>query len=152
MNGYVPDYVHLVREFIRVVKPGGVIYIDHECSPDVWSGGSAEYSCYKSALTQSLRKPLGLRVLQKARRLWSFRAWRRLALRKIWGINDEGDIHVTSEDHIEWDVIERLCRLDCDVLRSEDYLVCREHGAAPALYQQYCGSCADMRLMIFKKL
>lgn len=33
---HVPDYLKIVDEFVRVLKPGGVIYIDHEVSPSYW--------------------------------------------------------------------------------------------------------------------
>jgi ubiquinone/menaquinone biosynthesis C-methylase UbiE len=33
---HVPDYLAIVREMGRVVKPGGVLYIDHEVMPDYY--------------------------------------------------------------------------------------------------------------------
>ena len=39
---HVPDYLKIIEEMIRVSKPGGVLYIDHEVSPSYWNQ-SKEY-------------------------------------------------------------------------------------------------------------
>ena len=32
---HIPDYLGAIREMIRILRPGGFIYIDHESSPVV---------------------------------------------------------------------------------------------------------------------
>jgi len=43
---HVPDYLALVREMVRVTRPGGVIVIDHERSEASWD--SAEYRQFQA--------------------------------------------------------------------------------------------------------
>lgn len=33
---HIPDYLGILAEFMRVLKPGGVVFIDHELSAEVW--------------------------------------------------------------------------------------------------------------------
>lgn len=148
---HVSDYLAIVHEFVRVVKPGGVIFIDHECAPSYWDEHSEEYLAYKSALENAHRKPIKAKLMRKLKNVFSIRAWRRLTMRTFWGLNDEGDIHVTADDHIEWDKIDDICVRSGEVLRREDYLVCRESGSAPALHRMFSGKCNDMRLMIYRR-
>lgn len=147
---HVPDYLTAVREFVRVVKPGGVVFIDHECAPRYWGQHTADFTAYRSALSNVQRVPMSEKLIRKVKNVFSVRAWRRLAIRKIWGLNDEGDIHVTADDHIEWNLIEDICSGSGQIVRMDDYLVCREPGAHPELHQRYQEKCADMRLLVSK--
>lgn len=63
---HIPDYIGILSEFMRVLKPGGVIYIDHEASEEYWID-SPIYNDFKIALNQeskptfttNLRKSIG---------------------------------------------------------------------------------------------
>ena len=35
---HVPDYLRIVEEMARVLKPGGILYLDHEASDSYWEG------------------------------------------------------------------------------------------------------------------
>jgi 2-polyprenyl-3-methyl-5-hydroxy-6-metoxy-1,4-benzoquinol methylase len=35
---HVPDYLPIIREMIRVLRPGGIIYMDHEANESYWAG------------------------------------------------------------------------------------------------------------------
>jgi SAM-dependent methyltransferase len=48
---HVPDYLAIVDEFVRVVKPGGIIYIDHEVCPSFWEDNE-EYQQYCQELAE----------------------------------------------------------------------------------------------------
>ena len=39
---HVPDYLSLIKEFSRVLNKGGVIYIDHEASENIWNDDDKE--------------------------------------------------------------------------------------------------------------
>jgi SAM-dependent methyltransferase len=147
---HVPDYLGVVREFVRVVKPGGIIYIDHECAPVVWKG-SADYETYMMEYQTAYGRSFLQRLRRDARNVWSYRAWQRLVNRKLFGLSAEGDIHVTQKDHIEWNLIETVLRQQCELLAERDYLVCREANPDAPLFRQYEGLCADMRMVIWKK-
>lgn len=148
---HVPDYLSIIKEFVRVLKPGGIIYLDHENAPSVWLEESEEYEAYQRELKAKTREQLSPRLLRKFKLLFSIRAWRRLLKRKLQGLNEEGDIHVFKEDHIEWNKIDEILRQQCEQLKQEDYLVCRELSLEDSLYEKYKMKCVDMRVALWRK-
>jgi len=148
---HIPDYLRIVREFVRVVKSGGVIYIDHESAPCFWLEDSSDYKAYRNELWHTCGQPLVRRVGRKLRKLLSSSAWKRLVDRRLYALGDEGDIHVRKDDHIEWDRIEKVLAERCILLRREDYLVCREADPSPPVYNKYAGKCVDMRVVVCRK-
>jgi len=148
---HVPDYLAIVTEFCRVVKPGGVIYIDHECSPNVWIGADPDYQRYRKDLNQANRRTLRQSFVRKGANIFSAAAWRRLLNRVLFGLNDEGDIHVTADDHIEWTEVERVLSSSCDLVLRSDYLVCRELARDAPIHAKFAAKCADMRSVIYRK-
>jgi ubiquinone/menaquinone biosynthesis C-methylase UbiE len=152
---HVPDYLGVVGEFVRVVKPGGIIYIDHESAPCVWLEDYEGYDAYKDYSAQLLKvygPSLSQKIVRKLTNLFSYNAWKRLVDRKFYGLNSEGDIHVFKDDHIEWDRIENILLGQCGLITRQDYLVCREMAPSAPLHKQYDGKCVDMRLMVVKKI
>ncbi|WP_026840428.1 class I SAM-dependent methyltransferase [Citrifermentans bremense] len=150
---HVPDYLRVVDEFARVAKSGGLIYIDHEVCPSYWARGSA-YQQYLRELKESeqnhavpswkyllgiLRRKGGLRYLAAALRL------------RLKPVADDGDIHVTPEDHIDWPEIRRRLEFSCDIVAGEDYLVCRELQDPPPVWSRWRGRCVDMRYLVARK-
>lgn len=114
---HVPDYLKIVDEFVRVLKPGGVIYIDHEVSPSYWEindtyqsyleelgGDFGRNHLYELGITEKVS------VLSRLSSLLSVASWKRL-IRMFARIeheqlpDGEGDIHVYKHDHIEWEEI-----------------------------------------------
>jgi ubiquinone/menaquinone biosynthesis C-methylase UbiE len=148
---HVPDYLRIVKELVRVTKPGGVIYIDHEWCPSSWLGYSDEYKTYRKELQDAYGQPFMRRLARKLCILFSYNAWRRLVNRKIYGLAGEGDIHVFKDDHIEWHLIEELLLKQCVVLKRQDYLVAREVNSTPPIYEKYLANCVDMRVVICRK-
>lgn len=148
---HVPDYLEAVREFARVVKPGGVIYIDHENAPSVWLDDCDEYTAYKQELQAVHGKPLMEKLAHKFKCLFSPKAWKRVIDRELHGLIQEGDIHVFEHDHIEWDRIEQVLLRNCTILKSEDYLVCREPSTDPPLHAKHEAKCVDMRVIVSRK-
>lgn len=148
---HVPDYLAAVREFMRVVRPGGIIYIDHEAAPQIWRDDQPAYREYQAALQDAYGPSSAARLKRKLSNIFSYSAWLRLANRKLYGLNEEGDIHVTKDDHIEWEEIERILLERCDVLTRQDYLVCREVAAPPPLHERFNGGPVDIRLLVCRK-
>jgi ubiquinone/menaquinone biosynthesis C-methylase UbiE len=142
---HVPDYLHIVKEMGRVLKPGGVIYIDHEVNE----------SYYK-------RPKEYIEFLQKARPAVNLKRYLRLLLdvkgykhlfRRLMNprYKPEGDIHVWPDDHIEWDRIEQLLTSEgFEIILKEDYLLYK-NNYGPDVYNEYKDKCADESVLIARK-
>lgn len=142
---HVPDYLSLVEEMARVVCPGGVLFIDHESSLDSWNPS-----------------PEGLEYLRR------FREGRKPSWKERWGpsglwyrfkwkwhtlqdprYQEEGDIHIWPDDHIEWGLIEdKLRPAGFTKIIRQDYLVCRETIADAPLYHEFAEKYQDMTLLV----
>ena len=143
---HVPDYLRIVKEMCRVLKPGGVIYIDHEVNESYYDR-SKEY----------------VEFLGKARPIINFKRYLRLLFnvkgykhifRRIRNprYKKEGDIHVWPDDHIEWDKIEQLLITEgLEILLKQDYLLYKNYYDVD-VYNEYKDKCADERLLIARKL
>ena len=69
---HVPDYFSIVGEFMRVLKPGGILYLDHEVCPSYWEANQL-YEGYLEELGEAFRQAyllaLGLRDNKKSYRV-----------------------------------------------------------------------------------
>jgi ubiquinone/menaquinone biosynthesis C-methylase UbiE len=142
---HVPDYLAIIREMCRVLKPGGILYIDHEVNENYYQ-----------------RPPAYREFLRRAKPRCDWRRYGRLItdprgyihiLRRLFNprYKREGDIHVWPDDHIEWDRIEAVVmEAGLDVVHQEDYLLCR-NIYAPEVYEAYKDRCTDERLLVARK-
>jgi ubiquinone/menaquinone biosynthesis C-methylase UbiE len=140
---HIPDYLNAIKEMIRVLKPGGVLYIDHEHSLSHWKEDSV-YMEFASAASTPKRRPLTRffyprTYMHKIRTLINPR------------YEPEGDIHVFADDHIEWGkIVDLLAESNCEVLKKEDYLVYKAEYKKE-VYDAYASQCADMTMVIARK-
>jgi len=142
---HVPDYLRIVEEMCRVLKPGGVIYIDHEVNESYWQ-----------------RPQAYIEFLQKARPTVNLKRFFRLLLdikgyihilRRIVNprYKREGDIHVWPDDHIEWDRIERILGAKgLETVLRQDYLLYKNRYNLD-VYREYKDRCADERILVARK-
>jgi ubiquinone/menaquinone biosynthesis C-methylase UbiE len=146
---HVSDYAALVSEMARVVRPGGIVYLDHERAETSWT--SAEYRRF-------LREVV---VAPPPRRWWYWlqpsRYWKRLRPALEWRrwIDSrwmpEGDLHIWPDDHIEWARIERaLAERGCVVVHSEEYLLF-EPRYDRDVWESWRTRCVDMRMLIARR-
>lgn len=155
---HVPDYLGIVAELARVLRPGGVLYIDHEVAPAHWNptGTLAEYR--RLATPPAPTAPGPARFFKPSTYVRKLRSWldpaerRRRRMKRLdprW--REEGDIHVWPDDHIEWDRIETvLGGAGFDVVFRRDYL--HYDARVPrALWKAYEERCADMRVLVMRK-
>lgn len=149
---HVPDYLGMVEELYRVVRPGGVVFLDHESSDAVWAREPALLA-FQQAL-EDRRHPGWWHPGRKRWQRYLMPSKYVFAVRQridplFW--LDEADIHVWPADHIEWAEVERVLRArGAEILRAEDYLVFRD-GYPPDLYEAHRGRCDDMRLLVARK-
>lgn len=92
---HVPDYLTIVKELVRVLKVGGVLYIDHERSDGFWLNNG---SFKKFDKKMRSRSKLDFRKYFVVTNYidWFIRKFLDSRYRR------EGDIHVFPDDHIEW--------------------------------------------------
>lgn len=118
---HVPDYLALVDEMVRVLRPGGVILLEHEKAPQYWTPSPA------------LERFLNGAVVWPEKRWTRFvdprRYWARIRPHLIWQRwfdarwMPEGDIHIWPDDHVEWASVEaRLRAGGCAPVAVEDHL------------------------------
>lgn len=142
---HVPDYLAIVRELCRVVKPGGVLYIDHEATE-----------------TYYRRPPAYVEFLGKVRPRVNWRRFVSLLL-DVHGYvhilkrlrnpryKREGDIHVWPDDHIEWDKIEQILAGEgFEIVAKQDYLLYKAIYN-PQVYDEYKDRCTDERVLIARR-
>lgn len=141
---HVPDYLLILKEFLRVLKKGGVIYIDHETSDEYWSKKNDyidfELEIKKKSHTES----------RKYFELNNYIDW---IIRKFFNkrYRREGDIHVFKDDHIEWPKITNLLvENGGQILFEKDYLLFKRNYNV-TVYNKYKNKISDMHLLIAKK-
>jgi ubiquinone/menaquinone biosynthesis C-methylase UbiE len=147
---HIPDYLHAVAEMARVVKPGGIIYIDHEVTNEYWEPGPI----YREFLDRMA--PRGVQTWRRfadPRRY--FQRLRRLRAKvRAWAnprYTPEGDIHIWPDDHIEWHRIEEiLATAGSEVVIKEDYLLFVK-GYRHEIYQEYADRVSNMRVLVMRK-
>jgi ubiquinone/menaquinone biosynthesis C-methylase UbiE len=146
---HIPDYAALVREMARVVRPGGIVMIDHERTDGSWTSPA-----YQAFLREAVTPP-------PRRRWWYWlqpsRYWKRLRPALEWQRwfdarwMPEGDLHIWPDDHIEWAKVERaLADGGCAVVGSEDYLL-YEPRYRRDVWETWRTHCSDMRMMVARR-
>jgi ubiquinone/menaquinone biosynthesis C-methylase UbiE len=136
---HIPDYIKILEECIRVIKKGGVLYIDHEV-PEYYYQNLIKYKkFYKLVSKFNFKKYFKLNnYLDYFIRTFINKKFRR-----------EGDIHVFPDDHISWFSISELL-LDKSVLvYEEDYLLYK-YDYKIDIYNKYKYEIHDMRLRMYK--
>jgi ubiquinone/menaquinone biosynthesis C-methylase UbiE len=146
---HVPDYLYAVKELIRVLKPGGQLYIDHEFNEHHWApdGVLAEY--YAKTRFGFVDHLVHL-VRHGDVFSWSLY---KTALMKLFvnrRYEREGDIHVWPDDHVDWDKVLDVIREQCTLVRNEDYLFYRPRGGM-VVYQHFRHRCNDMKFVVARK-
>lgn len=145
---HVPDYLALVGEMARVVRPGGLVYLDHERHDASWKD---------PARGQFLREawvfpPRRWTHFLDPRRYWSrlrpLLQWRRWFDRR-W--MPEGDLHIWPDDHVEWARVEARAR-DAGVvpLLVRDYLL-YEAQYDRATWERWKDHVTDYRMWVGRK-
>ncbi|MCX7766385.1 MAG: class I SAM-dependent methyltransferase [Candidatus Sumerlaeia bacterium] len=153
---HIPDYLGILCEFVRVLKPGGVIYLDHEVNETYWERPPVYQEFLAKVAVSSPSPSISRRDWRRFfKPLTYWRKFQRILLNFKKRLNprysSEGDIHVWPDDHIEWDKIEqKLSNLGCEVVLREDYLLYKREYPL-SIYEVYKDKCQDTRVLISRK-
>lgn len=138
---HIPDYLAAIAGLAGIIRPGGVLYIDHEQSPGYWE----ENPVYREFIGRARRFDWRKFLLPHN----YYGKLRRLLIDPKYA--NEGDIHVWPDDHIEWEAIGRtLAERGFEPLFAEDYLLYRGRYR-PEVYARYRFRCTDMRVAAWRK-
>ncbi|TAL70009.1 MAG: class I SAM-dependent methyltransferase [Bacteroidetes bacterium] len=141
---HIPDYLLALKDICRAIKKGGILYIDHEASPEVWNP-KPEYLEYKEKVTPSFNPIILLNLFNP---FWYVRKLKKIKNPR-W--QAEGDIHVWNDDHIEWNKIEKLLsELNFTILSVKDTLCYYKHYPLE-IYNNFKDKCSDIRTLIAMK-
>jgi len=124
---HVPDYFAAVRELVRVLDEGGVLYVDHEYNEQHWrrSVGTRVHRVLTMPSYSFSRGLVWLRALFGSKEP-------ALPPPEERGVSDEGDIHIYADDHIDWSAIRSILAAEgLEEVVTEDYLLCRETSRFP---------------------
>jgi len=143
---HVPDYFYLVKEMCRVLKRGGVIYLDHEANETYYKRPPEYVEFLKLAM------PKGFVFKKYLRLLLSFSSYVHFIKKRINPrYKCEGDIHVWPNDHIEWDKIEQLLTSEgFEIVLKRNYLLYK-NSYRKDIYERYKHRCSDMAMLIVRK-
>jgi ubiquinone/menaquinone biosynthesis C-methylase UbiE len=152
---HIPDYVSMVGEMARVVRPGGAIYLDHEANQNFWDKSSCFWQLL-DAVAEHRRARAGF--WDPERRRWQrylVPAKYYVRFRQLFDPgypwNVEGDIHVWDSDHIEWDLVEeRLVAAGCEIAAREDYLG-YSSDYPDEVWERFRDTCTNMRLTVARR-
>lgn len=144
---HLPDYLQTISDLVRRLRPGGILYLDHEVSEGYWrSDATYEDFLTRVAPQEPPRKKTFRRFLKPSNYVNALRQ----KYYQLAGYTDQGDIHVFPEDHVEWSEIRRsLERRGLSVVLDEDYLLYRGHYDVD-VYEQYRSRCADVHVLAMR--
>lgn len=141
---HIPDYLKMVSEMCRVLKPGGVLYIDHEKNENFWNNESKLQEFYAAQKRYLLPSKLG-RLLNP---MWYVHRVRRI---KNPRYQAEGDIHVWPDDHIEWEEVYKVCKShNVAIIKIDDFLLSHAEYDQ-TVFAEYKDKVTDTRAALFKK-
>ncbi len=141
---HVPDYLNIIKELIRVLKVGGVLYIDHERSKQFWTDRTV-YKKFDKEMRAKSKIDWGKYSVATNYVDWFIRRFVDHRYRRF------GDIHVFSDDHIDWEKIAGiLLQESCRIIFEKDYLLCKKNYDI-FTYNQYKESLFDTHLVCAKK-
>lgn len=146
---HIPDYLAAVDELVRVLSPGGVLYLDHEVNDNYWSPNEELMRYREAAAPHRSRSRFRNGQWRRLLRVQTYRSalMRRLEPR----YQEEGDIHVWPDDHVEWTAIqERLHEAGCEVVLVHDFLA-YSLDIPRDLHEHFSTRCNDMRMLVGRR-
>ncbi len=147
---HIPDYLFIVKELIRITKPGGFIYIDHEANKNKYFPNEELKSYYNITKRKGIKK---ITEPIKTGNIFKFEYIKLFLIRTFINrkYHTEGDIHVWPDDYIDWKKIYNIIKeMKCKIILDEDYLMFNPL-VNNELYSFYSKKCSDTKYVIIKK-
>jgi len=145
---HVPDYLALVAEMARVVRPGGLVYIDHERHDASWHDPVLALCMREVCVFPPRRWTRFLDPRKYWNRIRPLLQWQRWFDRR-W--MPEGDLHIWPDDHIEWARVEAHARdagVEPVIVRDHLLFEARYDGAA---WERWKDRVTDYRMWVGRK-
>lgn len=140
---HIPDYLSLIKEFSRVLKPGGILYIDHEAASSVWN--SIEYVIFLEEMAKKLN------IAFKKYFIFANYINKFISIFKGSRYRKEGDVHVFNDDHIEWnEIVGELTENNISLIKEYDYLLYKR-DYDNEIYNKWKDKIGDIHLLIGRK-
>ncbi len=141
---HIPDYLSALKDMGRVIRPGGVLFLDHDASPGNWDDNKDLVEFKKKYNSSSIIKKICSLFTLK----FYYRRYKKL-LNPRW--QAEGDIHVWQDDHIEWKKVDQLLfSIGFEKIFCDDYLNYSINYEL-ADWEKYRIKCNDTRCVVYKK-
>jgi ubiquinone/menaquinone biosynthesis C-methylase UbiE len=141
---HIPDYLRMIEEMSRVLRPGGVMYIDHERTEAFWDKSSELIEFYELQRFNFIPS----KIKKLCTPMWYVHRWRRFKNPKYQA---EGDIHVWPDDHIQWEeIIQRAKAGGVEVVAEKNYLSFDERYNTQ-IFKEYESKVADMKVLVLQK-
>ncbi len=145
---HVPDYPALVREMGRVIRTGGVAYVDHERHDASWHSADRDAFIREAVVWPAKTWKRFVRPSSYWRRVRPLLEWRRW-FNPRW--MPEGDLHIWPDDHIEWERIEEaFAAAGVHALSVRDYLLYEPRYRRDA-WDRWRDRTSDTRMWIGRK-
>lgn len=141
---HIPDYLHAIREMTRVLKPGGILFLDHEFAPEYWT--PSDHLLRLREIT-NVTVPLSSYFKRLMSPAWYVKRYRKTLNPRY---QEEGDIHVWPDDHIEWEAILDAAGPSMHLVRVSDYLYYQSQYPID-VFNDYSSRCSDLREVILRK-
>jgi len=145
---HVSDYLALVREMARVVRPGGVVYIDHERHDDSWDSAEREQFVAEAVVWPPKRWTRFVKPQNYWRRIRPLLQWQRWRNPR-W--MPEGDLHIWPDDHIEYRRVRAtLAEAGVTDIELDDYLL-YEARYQRDVWERWRHRVTDYRMLMGRK-
>jgi ubiquinone/menaquinone biosynthesis C-methylase UbiE len=147
---HIPDYLSAISQMARVLSTNGLLYIDHEANDYKWQPDEnlkKYYRLTKRNFFEYLSKKIKTRELFEL----SYYTNGFISLFVNKKHRREGDIHVWSDDHIEWNkIIDLFQNQHLKIIENIDYLMYKPKGGEK-LYEEFKNNCHDTKYLICQK-
>jgi len=145
---HIPNYLKMVEEMCRVLKLGGILYIDHEHNETYWNQDKTLIEFYVNQRYSDIPTKVVRKLKNYTNPYWYIGKYRRL---KNPRYQEEGDIHVWPDDHVEWSLVKDLTsKLGFEIISQMDFLLFNSKYNV-SIYKEYQDQTSDMRAVMFRK-